>query len=66
MVSNASTPEGLAKSSDLGIVDTLNPAYPLSQILSDCTLPKSKQEVEKEQYINVLQDLTRLLELVTK
>lgn len=66
LVSNASTPEGLAESSNSGIVDVPNPLYPLSQIPSGCTPPKSKREVEKEQRINALQDLTRLLELVTE
>ena len=66
LVSNASAPEGLAESLDSGIVDTPNSVYPLSQIPSGCTPSKSKREVEKEQRINALQDLTRLLELVTE
>lgn len=33
-------------------------------MISGCTPPKSKREVEKEQSINALQNLTRLLELV--
>lgn len=66
MVSNASAPEALAESSNCGTVDVPIPGYPLSQIPSGCTPPKSKREVEKEQRINALQDLTRLLELVTE
>ena len=37
---------------------------PLLQILSTCAPHKSKQEFEKKQRINVLQDLIRLLDLV--
>ena len=38
---------------------------PLSQIPSGCTPPKSKREIQKEQRIDALQDLTKLLQLVT-
>ena len=63
-ISNASTPEKLAYSSDLSIVDKPNQVVSLSQILSDCTSPKSKWEIQKEQRINKLQDLIKLLQLV--
>ena len=66
LVSNASTPERLAKSSNSGIVDAPNPMHSLSQISSGCTPTKSKQEIEKEQRINALQDLTRLFKLATE
>lgn len=64
-ISNASASKKLAHSSDLSIVNTPNQVVSLSRIPSDCTSPKSKREIQKEQRINMLQDLTKLLQLVT-
>ena len=64
-ISNASASEKLAHSSDLSIVNTHNQMVSLLRIPSDCTSSKSKRAIQKKQLINMLQDLTKLLQLVT-
>ena len=66
LISNANTPERLAKSPNSGTGNAITPVYPFSQVPSGCAPPKSKQEIDRGQRVNTSKDMTRLLQLVTE
>ena len=61
LISNVDSPERLAESPNSGIGNTITPVCPLSEVPSGCAFPRSKQEIEREQRVNALADMTRLL-----
>ena len=66
MISKANSQVGLEQSTELQPNNSVSSIPSLSNISRGCSPPLSKQQIHKNQQVEALKDLTRLLKLVTE
>lgn len=66
ITSRVNSPVWLEQSRELPPNNSKSSILPLSQISCGCSPPLSQQQIERNQQIEVLKDLTRLFNFVTK
>ena len=66
ITSRVNSPVGLDQSRELLPINSESSTLSLSQILCDCSPPLLQQQIKRNQPVDALKDLTRLLNLVTE
>ena len=66
ITSRVNSPVGLEQSRKLSPINSESSTLPLSQIPRGCLPPLSQQQIVRNQRVEALEDLTRLLNLITE